>query len=137
MFKRILNKKGLSLLDSLFGTIILSVALTVGLSAIDSASANAVNNDITVLATQYANEQIEIILTDKEYRGYDYVVDANYDNEESDQYEIIRSVNITEVDPDDLTTPEENSGAKKVAVTTTWGDDDNQTVTITTLVVDN
>lgn len=135
--KRIANQKGFSILESILSTVILAVALMGGMMVMQNATANTVNGDMSSVATQLASEKVDMILADKAYQGYEYVDATNYQSEDLTQpYQMDRTVSITEVSADDLSTPETGSGVKKVAVTVTWGTQDYQTVTLTSLVSD-
>lgn len=116
---------------------ILATALITGLFVIQSVLASSVDQELNTIATQLANEKIEIILADRAFQGYDYIADENYENETLVEYSnLSRSVTITEVNEDDLVTPEEGSGSKRVEVTVSWGNDVYQQVVISTLITD-
>ncbi|MBF0105102.1 MAG: prepilin-type N-terminal cleavage/methylation domain-containing protein [Deltaproteobacteria bacterium] len=139
MFKRLKDQKGFSLIEAIFATTILAVGLVGGMLTLQNSTLHTVNADFSSIATQLANEKIEAILADKEYLGYGYLdAEANYPAEQlaEDFNAFERFVTITEVDPDDLTEPQEGSGVKKINVVVNWGEKDYQTVTVTTLVTD-
>ncbi|MBU0506188.1 MAG: hypothetical protein ABII18_03130 [bacterium] len=137
MLKRLRNNKGFSLIESALTTVILSTALITSLFVIQGMLIGSVDQELNTIATQLANEKIEIILADKEFQGYDYITDDSYENETLTEYSnLSRTVTITEVNEDDLKTPEEDSGSKKVEVTVSWGNEAYQQVTISTLITD-
>ena len=114
MLKRLKNNKGFSLIESALTTVILSTALITSLFVIQGLLIGSVDQELNTIATQLANEQIEIIMADKEFQGYDYISDDNYESEILTEYSnLSRTVTITEVNEDDLLTPEEDSGSKK------------------------
>jgi Tfp pilus assembly protein PilV len=130
------NQKGFSMLEGVFTTMLLAVGLVGGMAVMQNATATTLNGDMNSTAVQLANEKIEEIMGDNEFQGYDNITDENYDAETlSAPYQgFSRSVNVTEVDSDDLTTEEVGSGLKKVDVTVSWGSDDS--VMVTTIVAD-
>lgn len=135
--KKIRDQKGFSLLENMLAATILAFALLGGMTVMQNATANTVNGDLGTIATEHANEKIEMVIADKTYSGYDYLDTDNYPVEEDvGIYEMTRTVTITEVDPDDLTTSMEGSGVKKVEVSVVWGSAAYQTVSISTLVSD-
>ena len=132
-----LNCKGFSLLEAVLAMTILAIGLVTGLSVLSNVVATSVDQEIHIIASQKASEQIEIILADRQFRGYDYVTTNNYHAEVlSGSYNLTKNVTITEVSSSDLVTPQINSGAKKVDVQVSWGTGAYQQVLLTTLVVD-
>lgn len=119
------------MLEGIFSTMLLAVGLVGGMAVMQNATATTVNGDMNSTAIQLANEKIEEIMGDKAFQGYDSVTDENYQGESlsAPYYGFSRSVDVTEVSGDDLTTAEEGSGLKKIDVTVSWGNDDSVTVT--------
>lgn len=137
MKNKINNQRGSSLIDVVLTTLVLGVALFGGMLAMQTATAHSVDGDLNSIAVQLANEKIEEIMADAEYKGYDVVVDANYSPENlPDHYNMTRSVRVTEVSESDLSTSSIGSGLKKIEVTVTWGVGGYQTVTLTTMVAE-
>jgi hypothetical protein len=123
--------------DVILTTAILGIALFGGMLAMQTATAHAVDNDLSSIATQLANEKIEEIMMDAQTQGYDYVSNDNYSSETiADHYNMTRTVAIVEVDEDDLSTASEGSGLKTVEVTVSWGVGSYETVTLTTMVAE-
>ena len=137
MFKKLKNQKGFTVVENILASIILSVGLLSGLMAMSNATSHTLRGDMNTVATQLANEKIEQILADKSFVNYEYLSTGNYQDEIlSDAYYMQRSVVITEVNTDDLSTPEEGSGMKKVAVTVSWGNGAAEEVVVSTLISD-
>ncbi len=137
MLQRMNNQCGSSLIDVVLTTLVLGTALFGGILAMQTVTAHSVNGDLNSIAVQFANEKIEAIMADAEYKGYEAVVDANYSSENiPDHYNMTRSVGIVEVSESDLSTPAAGSGLKKIDVTVTWGVGEYQTVTLTTMVAE-
>lgn len=110
-----------------------------------NASRSSMTTDFHVIASQLANEKLEIIIADKAMKAaqYDYIVSANYPNESLSNGSLAgfytRTVGVTEVAIGDLTTPQANSGVKKVDVNVSWSDTDGtgtQQVSVSTLLSD-
>lgn len=137
MKNRTNNQRGSTLIDVILTSAILGIALFGGMLAMQTATAHSVDNDLSSIATQLANEKIEEIMMDAESQGYDYVSEANYASETiTDHYNMTRTVAIVEVDEDDLSTASEDSGLKKVEVTVSWGAGSYETVTLSTIVAE-
>lgn len=129
------NQKGFSMLEGIFSTMLLAVGLVGGMAVMQNATATTMNGDMNSTAVQLANAKIEEIMGDNEFQGYDAITDDSYSAETlSAPYQgFSRSVTVTEINSDDLTTEEVGSGLKKVDVMVSWGSDDS--VTVTTMVV--
>lgn len=137
MGKILKNIKGFTIVENIFSVSVIAIGLVGGMTVMQNAAAKTVNNDMTSIATQVANEKIEIIMGDKEFQGYDYVDGANYPSEDlSEPYTLERSIEIYEVSTTDLSTPETESGLKKLIVTVSWGEKDYQKVEVSTLLAD-
>lgn len=140
MKKTIRNESGFSLVEATMSTVILGFAFTVGVATMNNATTASANLDSQVIASQMANEKVEMILADNYLKQakYAYVTNANYPDENinygstSNAYK--RTVVVTEVSPDNLNTAQANSGMKRVDVTVSWGNKAYQKVKITTLV---
>lgn len=142
MMSKIKNQKGIALLESILATVLLSLGLTGGLFLMQNATSASIKTDYSIIASQFANEQLETIIADKSLSAdkYDGIVNANYPNESITYGGIngafVRKVNITEVDTTDLTTPDAGSGMKKVDVTVEWNNGSAQKITVSTLVAE-
>lgn len=133
--KKILNQKGFTILESILTTALVAVGLMGGMLTMQNATLNTVNGDMNTVATQLASEKVDVIMADKSYNGYEFVSAENYPTEDlTAPYNMDRTVTVTEVNAEDLNTPEIGSGVKKVAVTVSWGEKDNQSVTMISLV---
>ncbi|MBU1917179.1 MAG: hypothetical protein ABII18_03145 [bacterium] len=137
MLKWLRNNKGISLIETTLAIVIVSTALLAGLSLLQGNVVASVQYERTTIATHLANEKLEGILADKEFRGYSYATNTlNYPTETliDDFAGFTREVIITEVDATDLTTPQTGSGLNKIDIVVTWSN--NSQVIITTLVAD-
>lgn len=137
MLKRLRQTQGFTILESILAATILSVGLMGGMMVMQNSLVNTVNGDMNTVATQLAAEKVDSILADSQYRGYDYLeADTNYPLESlTGNYSgFKRTVSITEVNSEDLSTPEEGSGIKQVVVTVNWGAHDSQQIAMCTLV---
>jgi len=140
MFKKLKELKGFSLLEAILATLILGAGLIGGMITFQNTALSTINQDLSSIATQLANEKIESIMADKEYLGYAYLDDElNYPTEHMDgEFDFFsRVVSITEVNIDDLTTEEIGSGVKKISVTVNWGNQAFQQITMSTLISEN
>ena len=114
---------GFSLVDAILGTVIISIGLMAGLIIMQNSTLNTLENDHGTMAAHLAKEKIEMMFADDQFKGFDYVVDANnYPNETLDgAYQgFTRKVVVQKVG-DDLVTPTEDSGLTKVTVTVSYG----------------
>jgi len=135
--KRIKNQKGFTLIETILTSIIIGVGLMGGMVVMQNATANTVNNDLSTIATQLANQKIEQMIADSKFIGYETLISDNYPNEVvTDIYNMLRKVIIAEVSSVDLSVVEPGSGLKSVSATVSWGTKDYQTVTVTTLIAD-
>lgn len=134
--KRRNNEGGFTFIEAILTVVLLSFGLVGGLVLFQNSTDNSLTKDYKVIASELANEKIESIILDKKYQGYNYIVSANYPFETLPApYSLFtRSVTITEVQSDDLTTPQAGSGFKRVDVRVTWGAEAYQTIIVTTLV---
>lgn len=128
-------QRGFGLLEVVLSTMILSVGLLGGFMVIQNATARSVQGDMNTLATGLANDKMEDVLADKEFKGYGYLEAENYPAEDLD-HGFTRIVDVVEVDPQDLQTPVSGSGLKRIEVTVDWGDEAAETVKISTLLTD-
>lgn len=135
-FKRVRNEKGITLLESVLGIMILAVGYLGLLPMMTNATAKTLNNDKYVIGSYLANDKMESIIADKNFKGYASVTGANYPNENlnSSNPGYTRKTTITEVSKADLATPSAGSGYKKVEVQVTWGTTGADQYVLTTLV---
>lgn len=131
---KIRNEKGLSMLEAILGVLIISVGFLGMMPLMTSATANTLSTDHNVTSTFLADELIENMIADKQFLGYNYIVNANYPVQQmtGDLSQYRRSVSITEVNPNDLSAAQANSGYKRVDVTVTWNS--TTSVVVTTLL---
>ena len=103
----------------------------------DNVTRGAMEGDKNVMATYLARERLERIVFDKVYRGYSYVVQANYpasENVSLGSNNFVRTLNIYEVTKSDLTTAQSGSGFKRIDITVNWGAAATQAITESTLL---
>lgn len=138
LFLKLKDQAGLSLLETTLGILILSVGVMGMLPMMTTATANTVGGEQRVAATYLANEKLEEIIADKEFQGYDFIAEQNYAAENLSSNSFTRSVTVTEVDANDLSTPDNGSGYKKIEVIVGWtvNNGNSQQVTVTTLVTE-
>lgn len=118
-------------------TLILITGGVLGVLHLFNTNINAANKmELTLKATYLAQERLEQIVQDKEYKGYNFIVSANYPASENLTAQgfngYIRTVNILEVNPTNLTNQQNGSGYKRVTVAVQVPG--NDTVTLTTLL---
>lgn len=132
------NQSGFTFLEMILTTVVLSVGLWGGMALFHNATLHSLDNDSRVIASELAGEKIESIVADKTFRGYGWIVGANYPAEVlvPPHQGFTRSVTITEVNPNDLTTPMAGSGYKKIDVQVGWGNQGFQSVVVSTLLTD-
>ena len=137
-FSPLKNQKGFSFIEAILATVVLSFGMFGSLTLIQSATANSNYNDMRVVATNLATQKIEQIVSDKSFKGYDWIADENYTVEQlsASNAGFSRSVSVNEVDSSDLTTPEVGSGFKKVDISVTWGDEAYESITVSSIVTD-
>ena len=130
------SQRGFSILENMLSMVIVAAGLVGGMVTLQNASLNSMHSDRGSIATQLANEKIETILADKQFNGYDTLTNLAYGSESfsGELGGFTRSVNIYEVSADDLTTPTEGSGLKRVEVIVNWEDQNEQQIHVSTLV---
>lgn len=139
--KTIKNQNGFTMVEATLGTLILSISLFTAILFLNTSTVASANIDFRVIATQFANEQIEEIVMDNQTQPtrYNYITNSNYPTERLDYQStpnfFERKTNIVEV-ADDLSTPQVGNGLKKVDATVKWGPALLQKVTLTTVVSD-
>lgn len=138
MLEKLRNKKGFTFVEAILATVLLSVGLWGGLAMFQAATANSSANDARVIAGNLASEKMEQIIADKRFKGYSAVVQDAYPSEElaSPFSGFSRSVAVYEVSPDDLTTPQDGSGYKRVDIQVTWGNAEYQSLGVSTILTD-
>lgn len=132
--KRLWNQRGISLLEAVLGVMLMGFAFAGAMPIFNHATAKATKTDHFTAATYYANEKLENIMADKEFQGFDSISDDNYAAETIPGTNYFRSVAVTEVNSNDLSTEEAGSGYKKVVVTVVWGEGQNEQISVTTLL---
>lgn len=134
---RLNNNKGFTLLETILTTIILSVGIFGAMLATQNATANSVSDDSKTVAVYLANEQVEEVISEKSFQGYNYVLAKTYttDDEFAQNFPgYTKSVQIEEVSSSDLNTTSSGSGYMKVTVTVAWGNGTSEQIQVATLL---
>lgn len=131
-----MKKQGFTLVEAVL-TLILITGGVLGVLHLFNTNVDAANKmELTLRATYLAQERVEQIVQDKEYKGYNFIVSANYPASEDLTAQgfngYTRTVNILEVNPTNLTNQQNGSGYKRVTVAVQVAGGD--TVTLTTLL---
>lgn len=136
IFKRNNKQRGFSLVEAVLTVLILAIGFMGSLVVTQNITLNALNSNKNIVGVQLANEKLETIMADKQFRGFSYVDNSHYIIESlTPPYNgYSRSVNIVEVQPADLLTPMTGSGIKKVIVTVVWGSLSHQKTVVTGMV---
>ena len=106
------------------GMVVLSIIMVTMLFGLMTPLTQSVQENSLVIASFLAQERLEQIFAAKANSGYGYgyITAANFPDETpvAGFTGYSRSVTITEVRGNDLTTPLVNSGFKKIVVKVTW-----------------
>ncbi|MCA9730962.1 hypothetical protein KC799_02460 [candidate division KSB1 bacterium] len=78
IFKGNQNQSGFSLIELIFVTIFLGIALTATLSMVSTGVTQSMDSEALSLATTLAEQKMEEIRGDKNGRGYFYITNENY-----------------------------------------------------------
>lgn len=128
------NQKGFTLLETILTLVILSVGIFGAMLTTQNAAANSVSDDCKTIALFLANEKMEEIISDKAFKGYQYVLTNDYSSDSNSGY--TKSISIQEVQAQDLTTSSSGSGYMKVVVSVAWGTKNYEKVQIATLLTE-
>lgn len=135
MRRRLFNTFGFTSVESILTVGVLGVGLLGGMIVMQNTTLNTVNGDLHTLGTQLANEKIEEMMIDAHENGYDVLVSAAVTEDLNDDHPgFSRYVSVYEVDVSDLSTPDVESGVKRIDVTVMWGDQEYQHVDLSTIV---
>lgn len=139
MIRKLKEKIGFTLVEVLLTVIIIAIGLFGLMVLYNNAAHSVMEGDVNLMATYLARERLEQMISDKAYRGYDYVVNENYDTSTTvsvgNNY-FTRSFNIYEVYRSDLITPLDDSGFKRIDMMVSWGSSGAENITIPTLITD-
>jgi len=133
------RQKGFTLIEVVLTIVIISVGLFGMMTLFDNVTRGAFEGDVNLMSTYLARERLERLVFDKVYSGYSSVKNSNYNTNENAPLgggNFVRQFNIYEVSKNDLTTPQDGSGYKRIDVTVSWGNDPAQTITESTLLTD-
>jgi len=118
------NQRGMSLVEGILAILILSIGITGFLGNFYEYTRNAVDSEFIVTASNLANEQLEIVLNDKNNVGYAQINNAKYPSPSNitvGNITFAKSVNVYEVSSSDLTSSSPGSGLKRIDVSVSWG----------------
>ncbi len=133
---RLGKQNGFTVVETILSTSIMALGFMGGMAVMQNSVAGTVKGDRSTMAIQIAQEKVEEILADNQFRGYDFASDStNYDSESLDGG-YVRSVSLTEVDPNDFSVASPGSGLSNVTVTVIWGNAYGQTVSYSTLIAE-
>ena len=115
-----MNQKGFPFIEIIM-TLLLLAGGVVGIFALYQQNvARSGENEQFVTATLLAQEKLETMIHNKKFSGYDSISSANYPTTEDLTAEgfnnYTRITTIAEVREDDLETPQNGSGYKKITV---------------------
>lgn len=129
---------GFTLVEAVITLVLISGGILGVLHLFEQNVRSANNMEHTARASYLAQERLEQIVQDKEYLGFDTIVAVNYPTNENLTAQgfggYTRTVNILEVNANDLTSPAPppGSGYKRITVSVQVAGGD--TVTLTTLL---
>lgn len=115
---------GFTLIELVLTLVLISGGLFGLLATFDAANRGAVQGQVYQAALYLGQERLETMTADKRFRGYGYIVGANYpaaENVTVGAYQYTRLVSIREVSGADFTTAMADSGYKRIDVTLSWG----------------
>lgn len=129
--------EGFTFIEAILAMLIIGIGCTGLMTAFTVVNWQSGNTQMTVTAALLAQEQMERIVADKLYRGYQFIVPNNYPSPQVlpvpfERYS--RTIVIREVAPGDLRTNQGGSGLKRVDITMQWGAAATQQVQLSTLV---
>lgn len=130
MFKnRLKNNKGTTLLEGVFAIVIMTFGFLTILHFLQGMIVTTLDSDGQMVGDQLAQKEMEIIMRDKEFKGYNFIVVENYPARPfPNPYNgFARQVTITETEP----------GLKMVDVEVTWGEIKMHTSKLTSIVAKN
>ena len=127
MRQKMKNNRGISLLEGVFTTGILSFGLLASMTAVQGVNSTQTTSREGVVSSQLANEKLEMILADNIHYGYNHINGSNYPLEHMSGFYngYARRVIIFEVNPVNLGQHQTGTGLKKVHVQVEWGSTGN------------
>lgn len=138
MLKRHLkNSKGFTLVEAVLTIIVIAIGLFGMMFLFDNVTRGAMEGDQAITSTYLVRERLERMIFDKVYRGYNYIVAANYPASETvlvGNQAYTRQVSILEVSKGNFSVGQFGSGYKRIDVTASWGTGANQRISEATLV---
>lgn len=134
--QRAQNTRGFTLVDTILMMVVVGIGVSGLMAYFISVNRQAMNSNMTVAASVLAQERIDQVVAAKVYQGYNFVVAANYPNENLGGAfaGYSRTTQIQEVNPADLTTAQVGSGLKRIDITVQWSAAPADRVILTTLV---
>lgn len=123
------NQKGSTLIDSMLSILLIGFSIFGGIYAIQNSLVSSLKSEDYIIAELLANEKLEMIIGDKALSNdhYNAIIAENYPIEtiyhnDNVNYKFTRKIIIQEVSESDLSTPESDSGYKKVTVKVSWAE---------------
>ena len=131
------NKKGISLIEAVLTVFVLAIGFMSSMQAIQQIVSSSNFSDREIVAVQLAAGKLEGILADNKFRGFGYIIPANYPDETlTGTYAgYRRKTNIFQVAPgflNDVAAP--GQVLKHIDVKVYYGPNEVDSVTITELV---
>ena len=116
-----MNERGFTFIELTLAIVIISSALFGLLTLFQNVVTFGNDSEEYLVSSVLAQERLEEIVADKTNRGYNYIVNNNYPQENLAVpfAGYIRTTTITEVRENDLITAQNNSGYKRVVVSVT------------------
>ncbi len=126
--------RGFTLIESVLVIVVIGVTF-LGLGYLyGNITQQALKADLTVLATKLAKEKMEELIQQKADNGYGSVVSQGAQPAASGSWNFSRSVDVSYVNPSDLSTSVTDTGYKKVVITVSWIGNGGGSAAITTMV---
>ena len=113
------NNQGFTFIELVLTVLILGTGLFGLLATFQNVVVHGANSEEYVTAAYLTSSKMEEIIADKSSQGYDFVINANYNTSENLAGNFVgytRTLNIFEVNSNDLITPQANTGYKRVVV---------------------
>lgn len=134
--KRLKDQKGFTIIEAIMSMMVLSIGLWGTMAIFQNVTQHSLSNDFKIIASQLATEQLENIISDKTFTGYDTVTDNEYTAQSlpAPYSSYKKNVIISEVDPQDMKTILPGSGYKRVDVTVSWGPNTYEAVSVSTVL---
>lgn len=137
ILKRLKKQAGFSVMEVLLSTFLMSIGLFGGVTTLQNSVLHTAKADLATVATALAQSDLEEVLADHKFKGYDYIksyYSLKAKNYGSDHSGFAGLIDVTEVDPVDLVTPLAGSGLALVKITVAWGNRNSEAVYVNTVL---